>query len=419
MLKNNISDLLEKYPRSIDLSLLRIEEVLHRLGNPHLKLPPVIHIGGTNGKGSVAAMLFSIQKAAGKKVHLYTSPHLINVNERIRLAGVEVNDDCLFYALREVDKFNKNSNLTVFELLTISAFLLFSQIKADLTILEVGLGGRLDATNIIKNPYISALTPISYDHLEFLGNNLEKIAIEKAGIFKPGVVSVISKQPKRVLKVLEEFSLKIGSSLVCYKKDWYRENDFLYYKNKKYQLIPRLLQGNHQADNAALAVMLSISHKSFVVEQNDISMGLSGVYWPGRLQLLNGKLSNILKEQELWIDGAHNVGGINTLINWIKKNNKKVIFILALGKTKNARLVIDTLAKAHPQLVITLPLPDRSGLDAAKLSEILVSKGLATKVAKDIKKAIQLCNLLESNLTVIVTGSLYLVGEALKLDSGL
>ncbi len=417
MLKDKISLLLNTYPRSIDLSLVRIKDVLHELGNPHLKLPSIVHIGGTNGKGSVAAMLFSIQRAAGKKVHLYTSPHLIRVNERIKLAGTEVDDESLYYALREIHKYNKNNNLTRFELLTSAAFLLFSQIKADISIIEVGLGGRLDATNIINKPCISALTPISHDHIEYLGNNLEKITIEKAGILKSGVTSVVSRQPEKVMKVLEKFSTKIGSNLVRYEKDWCRKKDILHYKDRRIKLTPRMLQGDHQADNAALAAMISMCHKNFLVNQNHISIGLSQVCWPGRLQRLNGKLSKILEESELWADGAHNVGGIKVLLEWINKYNRKVIFIIALGKKKSAKYFINALVEANPKLVITLPLPDCNGIEAATLSDILNSKGIAAIVSNDLVNALKICNALEQKFTIIVTGSLYLVGKALNLDN--
>src|SRR5688572_12327437 len=253
-----IARLLTLHPKRIDLSLDRIWRILGALGHPERRVPPAIHVAGTNGKGSVIAFMRAMLEAGGRSVHVYTSPHLVRFNERFRLAGTLVSDAALAAALEECERANGNAPITVFEIETASAFLLFSRYPADVLLLEVGLGGRLDATNVIDKPLASVITPVSLDHLEFLGDTLEKITAEKAAILRPGVPGVIAPQPDPVLAVIEQQAKAVRAPLHVAGEHWnvHSERGRLVYQDDDglLDLPAPKLKGRHQLDNAGVAI---------------------------------------------------------------------------------------------------------------------------------------------------------------------
>lgn len=300
------------HPRLIDLSLGRIERLLARLGHPERRLPPVIHVAGTNGKGSVCAFLRAIGEAAGMRVHVYTSPHLVTFHERIRLAGRLVDDAALTEALETCERANGEDPITVFEIATAAAFLLFAAEPADLLVLEVGLGGRLDATNAVDRPAVCAITSIAMDHMEFLGDTIERIAFEKAGILKPGVPAVTGQQDPRALGVLAARAEAVGAALAARGHDWTIAPTAtgLRYEDRAgaLDLPPPALAGIHQHDNAGIAVAAMRAFADPRLTARAIAAGIARAEWPARLQrLTRGPLVAMLPPGwSLVLDGGHN-----------------------------------------------------------------------------------------------------------------
>jgi len=300
------------HPRLIDLSLGRIERLLASLGHPERRLPPVLHVAGTNGKGSTCAFLRSIAEAAGQRVHVYTSPHLVSFHERIRLAGNLVTEPALLDALARCEAANAEQPITVFEIATAAAFLLFSEVEADLLVLEVGLGGRYDATNVVDRVTCAAITSISFDHREFLGDTLEAIAFEKAGIVKRGAPVVTGRQKPEVLGVIERIAGESGTKLLARDRDWSIRPDGagLVFEDRAGTLaLPApSLPGAHQADNAGIAVATWRAAALATGDAEPIQRGIASAQWPARLQRLRrGPLPASLPPGfELWLDGGHN-----------------------------------------------------------------------------------------------------------------
>ena len=308
------------HPKSIDLSLGRIQARLKALGNPELKLPPVFHVAGTNGKGSTIAFLRAFLEAAGYRCHVYTSPHLVRFNERIRLAGALIGDDMLMALIKEVEAAGMVDGvelpITNFEITTAIAFLAFSRVPADACLIEVGLGGRYDATNLFARPHATAVTRISRDHRQFFGDVLTDIAGEKAGIFKRGVPAIVAGQPDDGVR--ERFireAQTVGAELTLHGRDWEvspTATGFHYRGLKRsFDLPPPALAGRHQFMNAGTALAMIDASDSFTVPEAAVQRGLATVEWPGRLQrLTKGPLPEMLPPGwELWLDGAHNDSG--------------------------------------------------------------------------------------------------------------
>ncbi len=371
-------------------------------------MPPVIHIAGTNGKGSTTAFCRSILEAAGYKVHTYTSPHLIKFNERIRLNGQLIEDDCLFETAQEVVKINGQQPIAFFEITTAIAFLLFKRIPSDFVLLETGLGGRLDATNVIESPLASVITPISYDHQEFLGDALEGIALEKAGIIKPNCPVIISQQTNQVINVLKEQARLKHSPIHLYGEDW--DLDILS------PFPPPNLKGDHQRINAATAVKTIQTVTS--ANKDAIAKGLISVEWPGRLQLLQ-------KDPfEIWLDGAHNPAGAETLAHEIRKwgQDVPVIGIIGMKKRKDAlevlKILKPVLRKAY---MIPIEESGKTGLSYSpmELSAIASSVNLPSEQALDYIHALSKIKNDYPISKCVTTGSLYLVGEVLILSNKL
>src|SRR5438552_7044112 len=304
------------HPKLIDLSLDRMWRILDSLGHPERRLPPVIHVAGTNGKGSTIAFLRAILEAAGLRVHVYTSPHLVRFNERFRLGraggGVLVSDEELATALTECEAANGSAPIPVFEIETAAAFLLFARHPADALLLEVGLGGRLDATNVVERPLATAITPVSLDHAEYLGDTLAKIAAEKAGIFKRDVPAIVAAQPRAALAVIEQAAARVGAPIKIAGEDWTatEERGRLVYQDDAglLDLPPPKLYGRHQFENAGVAIAALRAAGAIALPSVAFETGLGKADWPARMQRLShGALPTLLPAgAELWLDGAHN-----------------------------------------------------------------------------------------------------------------
>jgi len=413
----------------INLGLTRIKEMLSKIGDPHLKLPPVIHVAGTNGKGSTIAYLKAILEAAGYTVHRYTSPHLVRFNERITVAGQEIEDDFLTKIIEECRAAAGDLQLTFFEGTTAAAFLAFSQIKADVLILETGLGGRLDATNVVENPIMSIITPISLDHIEYLGDTVELIAKEKAGIIKRNSNCVISWQPEEVMNVLTEECERIGANYYSWKKHWDfagTKDYFLFYSNNNELKFPiPSLYGIHQIVNAATAVAAVNLLTDFNISKEHIDYGLTHTHWPARLQKITaGVLFNMLHhESEMWLDGAHNIAGAEMLIASVENMPEKLPLYLINGRSKNRDIAgflehfVDKTAFFCSTHIKSEPLSE----NAETIYQVAVNMGFEAGYSESIREAIEKCvaHAKRKKIRVLICGSLYLSGDILAVNQGL
>jgi dihydrofolate synthase/folylpolyglutamate synthase len=400
------------YPKLIDLSLGRLERLLGAMGDPHLALPPVIHVAGTNGKGSVCAFLRAMGEAAGLRVHVYTSPHLVRFNERIRVAGALVSDEDFAAALDEVEAKNAGGEITVFEALTAAAFWLFSRAPADLCLLEVGLGGRFDATNVIAAPRVAALTSVSLDHQEFLGESLAGIAAEKAGIVKPGCVAVTGRQAPEVFEVFERAARAAGVGLLARGRDWdvVVEGGGLVFGGMR--LPMPALAGAHQVDNAGIA-MMALKHCGLAVPARALAAGLRTVEWPGRLQVLRGRLAGMLPAgSELWLDGAHNVGGGAALAAQLEAWEGPTVVVVGMKQSKDVREFLAPLVGRAAKL-FAVAEPGQHG--ALAVEKVIEASGGVAVAGPDVAGALRQ---ILAPARVLICGSLYLAGEVLKLDGG-
>jgi dihydrofolate synthase/folylpolyglutamate synthase len=412
----NLDELLKQlvnlHPKFIDLSLNRLFSLLKKIDNPHLNLPPVIHIAGTNGKGSTLSYIKNIMIENGLTVHVYISPHLKNFNERIILANNEIKTDQLIKIIKYIKQINDNHPITFFEITTAVAFYLFSKKKADFLILETGLGGRLDATNVIKDSLINIITPIGIDHQEFLGKSILKITNEKLGIIKKNSNIIISKQKENIAThIMKKIKHKKNSKLF-FKKDYdiisKNRNKFtLKYKDKKISFNNPTLIGNHQIENASTAVttILKLNELGYSFSKKIINTGLIKTTWPGRLE--KGKLGNIT----VYLDGAHNVDGAAQLFDFFNKQNKQVWLIIGMLNNKN---LFGFLKKIKPIIegVIAVEIPNEKNSFRTEEITNICNK---LKIKNHDKKTISRANKFLSNKIkpkiILITGSLYLVGK--------
>ena len=420
-LQPRISAVIERlhalYPRMIDLSTTRLDRLLALLGNPQLRLPPVIHVAGTNGKGSTCAFLRAIGEAAGLRVHVFTSPHLVRFNERIRVAGEIVDDATLEAALAEVEQANDSAPITVFEVLMAAAFMLFARIPAELCVLEVGLGGRHDATNVVQGPVACAIASISLDHREFLGPTIEIIAGEKAGIMKPGVPVVTGLQPESVLQVFRTEAAAVGARLTARNAGWtieVRDGGLRYADDKGSLDLPTpSLPGAFQHDNAGIAVA-AIRASGLAVSDHAIARGIATAEWPARLQRLQGKLAASLPPGwELWLDGGHNPGGGQALGEHAAKwSDRPLHVIVGMKKAKDSA---EFLRPIIPYATSLWAVSEPGQHLALAVDDIVVASGGLAKPGPTVREA--LAQLPPSPAArVLVCGSLYLAGEVLKAD---
>ena len=382
-----------------------MERLLKALGNPEQKLPPVVHVAGTNGKGSTVAFLRSIVEAAGYTAHVYTSPHLVKFNERIRVAGELISDQALDAALNDCEAANQGLPITFFEITTAAAFLAFSRTPADIVILETGLGGRLDATNVIEKPRLTCITPVSLDHQHFLGEDLRAIMGEKAGILKSGVPCIAAKQNDEVLEtVLAEKAKAVGAPL---------------HSVRDRVSSPRLA-GLHQEYNASLAVACAKAlAPDFVISDEAITRGIETVEWPGRLQhITSGTLADLVGNNwDLWLDGGHNQAASQALAQHTEGWDDKDLWVVFGGL--NQRDPVEFLAPLADKIAglraVTIPgeenaLTAEQGLQAARSLNIEAEQAASVKEALgDIAK--------RPNGRILICGSLYLAGHVLALNS--
>ncbi|MEM1287529.1 MAG: folylpolyglutamate synthase/dihydrofolate synthase family protein [Pseudomonadota bacterium] len=412
------------HPRAWDLGLERLERLLGELGHPERRLPSVFHIAGTNGKGSTVAFLRSCLEASARSVHAYTSPHLVRFNERIRVAGNLVSDADLLEALRHCETVNGAKPITFFEATTAVALWLFSKNAADATLLEVGLGGRLDATNVVQSPVMSAITPVSMDHMGFLGDTIEKIAAEKAGILKPGVPCVVANQRPEALEVIRAVAHRVGAPLIEQGQDYmvYEEHGRLVYQDGFGLLdlpLPRM-HGRHQLENAGTAIAC-LRHTDFAVSDSEFAQGVQTAFWPARLQKLGGDLASLAPSCDVWVDGGHNAGGGQALAEAMADLEDRVprplYLVSGLMRTKSA---VDFFRpfEGLARQVIGVPIPDQeNALDPVTVAESASEAGTMGSISPSIEDAL---SEIESSAgepaRILICGSLYLAGSALSAD---
>ncbi len=426
-----ITRLLALHPKGYDLSLDRISRLLARLGNPHEKLPPVIHIAGTNGKGSAAAFSRALLEAAGYRVHVHTSPHLVNWHERYRLAaeggGKFVSDEHLAETIARVARANEGDMITVFEILTAVTFLLFSEHPADAAIVEVGLGGRFDATNVVKRPAVSLIMPVSLDHEAFLGDRVELIAAEKAGIIKPGCPAVIGAQESvEAQAVLIDTAERLGAPVTVYGQDFlaFEENGRLVYQDHDglMDLPPPRLPGRHQFSNAAAAIAAAKA-AGFEVGQRAAETAMTTVSWPGRMQKLPpGKLADLAPAgSEVWLDGGHNPGaGLVTaeaLVEQEERYPRPLFMICGMLNTKDQTGYFRAFV-GMARHVYTVPVTSsEAGAPNSELAVRAMEAGLSAEPVSSVANALMLLrdtwDAGETPPRVLIGGSLYLVGAVL------
>ena len=420
------------HPKLIDLSLGRLEVLLKALGDPHLRLPPVIHVAGTNGKGSTTAFMRSILEAAGLSVHVYTSPHLVRFHERIRLGykngGQLVSEAALIDAFERCEAANRGAPITVFEMTTAAAFLLFSEHRADVLLLEVGLGGEFDATNVIKDAKATIITPVSIDHAEYLGSTIEEIAAAKAGILKRGTPAIVSRQNFAAAeRVIERKAQRVGAPLFVAGQHFEssEEEGRLVYRDEAGLLdlpLPRL-RGAHQIGNAGTAIA-ALRAAGFDLPIEAYARGMETVTWPARMQnLTRGTLAALLPEgAELWLDGGHNPEGGQVIAETMRRlshlNPKPLHLIVGMLATKDARLFLQAFAPLA-ESVKAIPIPSqkmaRTPQDVAALAE---EAGLRATIASDVTQALQaiFAATARQPVRILITGSLYLAGEILTAN---
>lgn len=393
----------------IELSLGRMQALLALLGNPQEKLPPTVHVAGTNGKGSTIAFMRAMLEAQGKRVHVYTSPHLLRFNERIVLAGQEIADAALLDYLARVNRAVAEQPVTFFEATTAAAFLAFSEHAADILLLEVGMGGRLDATNLVT-PIASVITPIGRDHEEYLGAGLARIAAEKAGIMKEGVPCLLGAQAPEALAVLETHAAATGTTLLRCGEEWsYRKHPFTVSVGPwECVLTDPALAGEHQYHNAALAA--AVVHTIGVEVTTDAPRLAQ---WPARLQQLTQGPLVAQWGSPLWLDGAHNPHAAQALAQWAQQQPRPLAFVCGLMARKEASAFFALLAPLDAVLV-TIPIPGHADAQAADILAAQAREaGCNAQSGPDASAALSLLARYRP-ATVVIAGSLYLAGEILK-----
>ncbi len=413
------------HPKIIDLSLGRIERLLARLDHPEQGLAPVLHVAGTNGKGSSIAFLDAMMRAAGKRAQVYTSPHLVRFHERIRLAGGLIGEAALIALLEDCEAANGPEPITFFEITTAAAFLAFARERADILFLETGLGGRLDATNVIARPRLTAITPVSIDHVQYLGDTIEKIAYEKAGILKPGVTAVVGPQPVPARAVIEERAREIGAPLFRFGEEWHAgaTGGALRFESAgqvhDYPLPG--LPGRFQIENAGLALACAAQLAEFGLDHGARGAGLTGARWRARLQhLREGSLAALMPEGwELWLDGGHNAAAGAALADIAAAWSERPLHLVyGMLNTKAARDFVQPLAPlAHSLHAVTIP-----GVEAALSAEDAAAEagdaGIHARVSPDVETAIrEILARARQPGRILICGSLYLAGTVLARNA--
>jgi len=426
----SIGDILARletlHPKLIDLTLDRITRILAQLGHPERRLPPVIHVAGTNGKGSVIAFLRAMLEADGKRVHVYTSPHLVRFNERFRLAGKLVSDEGLEAALAECERVNAGAPLTLFEITTAAGLLLFSRHPADVVLLEVGLGGRLDATNVIEQPLATVITPVALDHAEYLGDNLDQVAAEKAGIIKERVPVIVGPQQRDALSVIERRASRLDAPLHIAGEDWTagEEHGRLVFQDEERLLdlpAPKLY-GRHQFDNAGLAVATLRAIPALTPRRSAFEAGVVNADWPARMQRLTTGTLALRTPQggELWLDGGHNPDGgrviAAALADLEERVSRPLVLIVGMLSSKDCAGFLRNFT-GLTRRIIAIPIDNqKNALSPDDIAQAARSVGIPAMTRGSIKAALDAAEMLELDPPprILITGSLYLAGEVLK-----
>ncbi|KIZ42526.1 MULTISPECIES: folylpolyglutamate synthase/dihydrofolate synthase family protein [Rhodopseudomonas] len=416
------------HPNRIDLGLERMQALMQRLDRPERSLPPVIHVAGTNGKGSTIAYLRAILEAAGLRVHVYTSPWLVRPNECIRLAGKLVGDDQLIAALAHCERLNAGEPITLFEIETAGAFDLFARNPADVLLLEVGLGGRLDATNVLERPAACVLAPIGIDHTEFLGSTLAEIAAEKAGIIKRDVPVICAEQAPEAMAVIEQQARRMRAPLHASGQQWHVgiEHGRLVYQDERGLMdlaAPRLF-GRHQVDNAGLAIATMRALDGFNIGQAAYEAGMVGAEWPARMQRLSaGRLiAQAPPGSEIWLDGGHNADGgrvaAAALGDLEERVSRPLVVITGMMANKDAAGFLSNFA-GLTRHIIAVPIPDRAdAMPPERLTDAARALGMRVELADDIDTALRKLAALAYEVPprILIAGSLYLAGHVLEIN---
>lgn len=431
-----LAELKTLHPILIDLSLGRISVLLEKLGNPHRRLPPVVHIAGTNGKGSTTAYLRAMFEAAGKRVHAYTSPHLVRFHERISLAvsdgkSAPISEAALVALLSRVAKINAGGSVTFFEITTAAAFVAFSEVPADVLLLEVGLGGDFDTTNVVERPALCVITPISMDHAEKLGGTLERIAASKAGILKPDVPAVISQQEPVPLDVIRARARQTHSPLTVWGEDYeaFEAHGRMLFQseNEVHDLPLPALLGRHQIVNAGAAVAAALHLKPIGMTDQAIEQGLLEVRWPARMQRLTSPVwvAGLPAGSEVWLDGGHNPAGgqaiAQSFADLEEKAPKRLCLVAGMMGLKDAAGFLAPF-RGLARRIISVPIPGahETPHDPVRLAEIARNAGFIADACPDVSTALsRLAQEERKPVRVLICGSLYLAGHVLAMEQGL
>ncbi len=420
-----LARLLTLHPKVIDLALDRVLALLDALGRPQNQLPPVVHIAGTNGKGSTIAFLRAILEAADLAVHVYTSPHLVHFNERIRIAGKLIDEEALAEILDHCERVNDGQPITYFEITTAAAFCAFARKPADILLLECGLGGRFDATTVVDRPHATAITPVSMDHMQFLGDGLAEIAFEKAAIQKSGVPSIVGPQSAVAAQVISDYADQVDAPLFRAGVEWQTEprtvngSHGVAYSSPSRELVAPVLalHGLYQIENAGTAIALADSLHGFEIPDDAIKNGLAIAEWPGRMQHLeSGRLRSLLPpDWELWLDGGHNEAAATALASaagdW---SDRPLHLVFGMLNSKQPESFLRPLVPYVTRLrAVTIPGEENSLL-ADEISRTAMRLGIEAKSAESVDAALQqLADGQAGSARVLICGSLYLAGIVL------
>ena len=405
------------HPKVIDLTLTRVWRLLAIMGHPERRLPPVIHIAGTNGKGSTLAMIRAGLEASGARVHAYTSPHLARFHERIRLAGELISEPALTQVLDRCYRANGIDSITYFEITTVAAFVAFTETPADYTLLEVGQGGRLDATNVVDKPVLSIITPVDLDHQAFLGDTLELIAAEKAGIMKRGVPCIVGPQHGQALDVIEAKARRIGAPVLAYGQHWQvaAERGRLIYQDDHGLLdlpLPNLI-GPHQVFNAGAALTaLRYLH----LGDSAYEAAVTQATWPARMQhLTTGKLADLARPADLWLDGGHNPAAGVALAQTLRQMPPRPTHLICgMLNTKDIAGYLAPLAAVAQSLTAVSIPGEANTIPADRTAGVAASVGLPATTAASVQDAIAAITARHPAARILICGSLYLAGHVLR-----
>jgi dihydrofolate synthase/folylpolyglutamate synthase len=427
-LRDLIARLSELHPQRIDLSLDRMHRLLKRLDHPERRLPPVIHVAGTNGKGSTIAYLRAILEAAGLRVHVFTSPYLVRVNECFRLGGALVGDDELRATLEHCERVNAGGPITIFEIETAAAFCLFAQHPADVVLLEVGLGGRLDATNVIDAPLASVIAPVGIDHTEFLGDTLSAIAGEKAAIIKRNVPAICAGQPAGAMAAIEAQARRMHAPLHVSGQQWHVnvERGRLVYQDDRglMDLAAPKLFGRHQFDNAGLAIATLRAQNLFRIDNAAFEAGIVNAEWPARMQrLASGALVDQAPQGcELWLDGGHNADGGRVVAAALgdleERVSRPLVVVVGMMANKDAGAFLANFA-GLTRHIIAVPIPDHdNAMPPDTLVDAVRQLGMRVETAGTVEAALRVLARLTYEVPprILITGSLYLAGHVLSAN---